>query len=140
MMLFRRLQMPRGNDRGVAAVEFALLLPILLLLTLGAIDWGYFLYVKQRVVNAAREGARAGTLVDPATKEEDPLQVAKFAAEAYLKGVGLTETAVVTTAFASPGSGQAIQVDISYPAGSLSGYLANFVPASATGISVMRWQ
>jgi Flp pilus assembly protein TadG len=138
-MMFRRLKMLRSKDRGVAAVEFALLLPILLLLTLGAIDWGYFFYVKQRIVNAAREGARAGTLVDPSSKI-DPLATAKTAAEAYLERVGLTKTAVVSTEFDYPGGGQAIRVDISYPAGSLSGYLANFVPASATGISVMRWQ
>jgi Flp pilus assembly protein TadG len=138
MRRFSRLKMPRRSDRGVAAVEFALLLPILLVLTLGAIDWGYFLYVKQRVVNAAREGARAGTLVDPSS-DNDPLAAAEAAAGAYLAGVGLTAQGVDAD-FDYPGGTKAVKVTITYPAGSLSGYLSSFVPANATGVSVMRWE
>jgi hypothetical protein len=52
----------RDSRRGAVAVEFALVLPILLLLVLGGIDWGYFFFAGQIVANAAREGARAGSL------------------------------------------------------------------------------
>jgi Flp pilus assembly protein TadG len=48
------------NNRGVAAVEFAICLPILLLLVLGSIEFGLMFYNKQVITNASREGVRAG--------------------------------------------------------------------------------
>ena len=52
----------RQRDRGAVAVEFALVLPLFLLLVLGGIDWGYYFFASQVVANAAREGARAAAL------------------------------------------------------------------------------
>jgi hypothetical protein len=52
-----------SRERGAVVVEFALVMPLLLLLVLGGIDWGYFFFVGQVAANAAREGARAGSLV-----------------------------------------------------------------------------
>jgi hypothetical protein len=51
------------RQRGAVAVEFALVLPLLLLLVLGGIDWGYYFFVGEIAANAAREGARAAALV-----------------------------------------------------------------------------
>jgi Flp pilus assembly protein TadG len=45
--------------RGVSVLEMALVLPILLMLSFGAVDYGYFLYVKNTVQGAAQAGARA---------------------------------------------------------------------------------
>ncbi|MBN2358950.1 MAG: pilus assembly protein, partial [Deltaproteobacteria bacterium] len=52
----------RADTRGAAAVEFAIVLPLLLLLVLGGLDWGYYFFIAQVTTNAAREGARAGSL------------------------------------------------------------------------------
>jgi Flp pilus assembly protein TadG len=49
------------SERGAIAVEFALLLPVLLLLVFGILDFGHAWYMKQIVTNASREGARYGT-------------------------------------------------------------------------------
>ena len=46
------------NDDGVAAVEFALILPVLLLLVLGIINFGYLFGQKLALNQAVREGAR----------------------------------------------------------------------------------
>jgi Flp pilus assembly protein TadG len=43
--------------RGAAAVEFGLLLPLLMLILLGAIDFGRFAHAHIGVTNAARAGA-----------------------------------------------------------------------------------
>ena len=48
------------NHRGASAVEFALVLPILMLLFFGIVDFGLLIYDKQVITNATREGARAG--------------------------------------------------------------------------------
>jgi len=53
--------LPRQSrrERGAAAVEMALVLPLLLLIVGGIIDFGRFFYTQNIVVNAAREGARS---------------------------------------------------------------------------------
>lgn len=52
--------MLRKNQKGAALLEFALVLPILLLLVFGIIEFGLLFYNKQVITNASREGARAG--------------------------------------------------------------------------------
>ena len=48
------------NNRGVAAVELAIFLPILTLLVFGSIEFGLLFYNQQVITNASREGVRAG--------------------------------------------------------------------------------
>ena len=48
------------NNRGVAAVELAFCLPILIVLVFGSIEVGLLFYNEQVITNASREGARAG--------------------------------------------------------------------------------
>lgn len=53
------------SDRGAAAVEFALIFPLLLLLLLGIIDFGRALNAQITLTQAAREGARLEALDQP---------------------------------------------------------------------------
>ena len=48
------------NQKGAAAVEFAIVLPLLVSLVFGIIDFGLLLNNKQVITNASREGARTG--------------------------------------------------------------------------------
>lgn len=48
------------NDRGQALVEFALILPILLILIMGIVQFGLVLNAYITIENASREGARRG--------------------------------------------------------------------------------
>lgn len=48
--------------RGQSLVELALTLPLLILLLYGLAEFGFLLYAHVQVTNAAREGARAGSL------------------------------------------------------------------------------
>lgn len=52
----------RTDDRGAAAVEFALVLPLLLVLLFGVIDFGRLLNAQIMLTEAAREGARAAAM------------------------------------------------------------------------------
>jgi Flp pilus assembly protein TadG len=60
----------RTHTEGVAAVEFAIILPVLMLLILGGMDVGHMLYIDHLITNASREGARdavkyTNSAVDP---------------------------------------------------------------------------
>jgi hypothetical protein len=59
----------RRSERGAAAVEMALVLPVLLFLVFGIIDFGRMLNAQITLTEAAREGARATALgQDPASR------------------------------------------------------------------------
>ncbi len=113
-------------ERGAAAVEFALVLPPLLLLVLGTIDWGYYFYVREVVTNAAREGARAGSINHSDGHTE---------ANTYLNAVSLDPMAV-----SCAGGANASCVQIDYPTGSITGFLAGVMPANASARATMRWE
>ena len=53
---------PGRRQRGAAAVEFALIAPILFVLVFGIIDFGLYINANAVVTNATREGARAASL------------------------------------------------------------------------------
>ena len=66
-MAWRRIaHRARGRGRthlaggGQYLVEFALVIPVFLLLLSGMIDFGSGLFANQTIINAAREGARVG--------------------------------------------------------------------------------
>ena len=60
------------SQRGVALVETALTLPLVLLITIGAVEFGRAYQTWQVLTNAAREGARVAVLpgVEDADVEE----------------------------------------------------------------------
>ncbi len=58
----RRHAATHPRDRGAAAVEFALLLPVLLLVIFGIVDFGRALNAQITLTQAAREGARLAAL------------------------------------------------------------------------------
>ena len=53
------------NKRGQALIEFAFILPFLLVIVGGIVDFGLAFFIGQVIQNAAREGARAGAVVRP---------------------------------------------------------------------------
>lgn len=62
-MLQRWLKRLRRED-GAAVVEFALVLPILMILVFGIVDFARAFYTINSLVSAAREGARYGALLE----------------------------------------------------------------------------
>jgi Flp pilus assembly protein TadG len=90
------------KPRGAAAVEFALVLPFLLTMVLGAIDWGWYFCVREVAINAAREGARTASLLGNTTANG----VAR--ANAYLASAGLCADG----ASAGAGAGGNVRVDV----------------------------
>lgn len=59
----------RHSEGGASAVEFALILPVLLLLIFGIIDYGLFFFDSIGMRQGAREAARAGVVLRVDTGE-----------------------------------------------------------------------
>jgi Flp pilus assembly protein TadG len=57
--LTRRRRLIRRGESGAAAVEFALVVGLFVFILYGLISFGMILATKQRITNAAAEGARA---------------------------------------------------------------------------------
>ncbi len=61
----------RDRSRGQALVEFAIILPIFLLVLMGILDLGRAVYYSSTLSNAAREGARLGIVDQTCTHITD---------------------------------------------------------------------
>jgi len=66
-----RMRALRADVRGQALLEFALILPILLMLVLGIIEFGRIWNINQMVSDTTREGARQAVLADPTITEQE---------------------------------------------------------------------
>jgi Flp pilus assembly protein TadG len=63
-----RVRQLRRDEQGAAVVEFALIIPVFILIVFALVDFGRALWMQNVVVAALREGARAAAVVvDPST-------------------------------------------------------------------------
>jgi Flp pilus assembly protein TadG len=105
----KRLKLQAGSN----LVEFALVLPLLLILVFGIIDFGFALYDKAIITNAAREAARFGIVyADPRPGQTAIENVAKN----YLSGRLVNFQTSLVTVTAAPGvnSGDLVSVQVHY--------------------------
>lgn len=101
------------SERGAELVEFALVLPLLLLLGLGICDFGLLFQRYEVVTNATREGARAGAVGLTQQQIEDVIKE-------YLEAGGLKATPDVEVTFPTIGANpplNAVRVTVKYPNG-----------------------
>lgn len=110
---------PRGAD-GAAAVEFALVAPLLILLVFGILSYGYLLSFRQAMSQGAAEGARAGAVWASAyapTQDADRLQAAHEGVDEALSsyGVGCGSGATCRIRMEQCGSGTCLVVTVTYP-------------------------
>lgn len=71
-----RIRGDRGRSRGQALVEFALVFPLFILLLFGLVDLGRLAYINNAISEAAREGARWGTVQGRSISASDRTNVA----------------------------------------------------------------
>lgn len=107
------------RQKGVAMIEFALVLPLLLLLIFGSIDFGILLYNKAVLTNASREGARAGVVYVESRTEAAENAVIDSTITAYCQNnlitFGTANAPVVTKSRPSGrDSGDPLTVAVSY--------------------------
>ena len=61
----------RRGESGAAALEFAILLPLLLMMIYGIVVYSYMFIVQEAITFAAQEAAEAAVKVDPAQDPAD---------------------------------------------------------------------
>ena len=105
----------RKGRRGAAAVEFAVVLPVFVILVFGMIEYGRMVMVQQVITNASREGARKAVL-DGATTSSVQTAVTSYLTSAKVSG-GSTAVSPNPTGAAS---GDPITVTVSIPFSAVS--------------------
>jgi Flp pilus assembly protein TadG len=116
MYRLRRLR----DERGSELIELALVLPILLLIVAGIIDFGFLFERYEVVTNAAREGARIGVLPGY-TAADIQSRVTDYLNAGGLSGAAATITPTYTTDTLSTGlTVNVVQVTVAYPSQFLS--------------------
>ena len=66
----------KAGQSGQALVEFAIIVPLLLMLLMGLMEWGFLLWSQTMFVNAVRDGSRSAVVVrewntNTVSKQED---------------------------------------------------------------------
>jgi hypothetical protein len=119
-----RIQHAKLRYRGTAVVEAALVFPLLLLLTMGAIEYGWLFLKAQHITNAARQGARLAIRPDVETGEVLTL-IDHLMAEGGLADSGYVVTPVD---FAAVPVGDPLKVEIKVPSAGIVIIHASFLP------------
>lgn len=94
------------RQRGQSLVEFALIVPVLLLLFMSVFDFGRAIYAFNSVSNAAREGARVA-IVDQTVVSGVPRAATEAANQATALGLDASDTDDVDVQYLTPDLGSA---------------------------------
>ena len=124
------------DERGASAVEFGMILPVLLVLVLGIVEFGHAFQVQGTLSAAAREGARRMALQNDAAEARDVVREA-----AGSLSPAITDEQISIDPASCPvaaGTDTDVVVTIEYPMPFLTGFFGASVDISGRG--VMRCQ
>ena len=107
------------SERGQTAVEFALVIPVMLLFLLGIFQIGQTYFNKEALQTSARDGARAGAIHTGATVAQIKAYV-DAAVRANAVGLDTSTAKLVVTTSCTPlpeacNQGDTIYVTVTYP-------------------------
>lgn len=86
-----------SNDRGATVVEFALVLPLLLVLIIALIDFGRIGFIEVSITSASREGARLSSFYPAGTtNNQDIINLVEAAAPGAAAVAQLDSNAALT--------------------------------------------
>ncbi len=126
MYLINQLR-PRGHsERGATIVEAAIILPVLLALVLGIVEFGLVYGKYHDLTNAAREGARFGVAPCPLT-----LSIASVCTAGQLPSVAQVQARTQQFLSIVNVQGATVSVDPAYGRG-----LVNNIPLTYTRVQV----
>lgn len=132
------------KKNGIASVELAIVLPLLLIFIFGVIEFSLLLYDKAVITNASREGARAGIVQAPARLTDAEIRaIVNNYCQNYLITFGADKSITTTITREGSGFGDDLTVTVTYKYGfmvlpKLITSLINPINLSAT--TVMRME
>jgi len=135
------------SERGAELVEFALVLPVLLLVVLGIVDFGFLFQRMQVMTNAAREGARIAVLQGYASADVEArakafVQTGGVPITGTNPAVNVTNVTIPTGAGGPTMSGKRVVVTYTHQylfIGPIAGWFGgSFTSAPVRGIAIMR--
>ncbi|MGJ7919801.1 TadE/TadG family type IV pilus assembly protein [Neobacillus sp. LXY-4] len=121
------------SEKGQSLVEFALVLPLLLLLLFGIVDFGRVFHAYLTIDHAGREAARVASIGKPDT-------IIKSTAVNYGVSINLkTDQVTVNPNETARSSGDEVEIKIVYPINFLTPIIGDIVgPLTLTDKTVMR--
>jgi hypothetical protein len=128
----RKLSLPA--DHGQNLVEFALALPLLLLVFLGIMEFGLIVLSYNTIANAAREGARTG-IIHPANESGNCVAPAGVIGTAVCRMVSGLDSSTIS--YQATRGGQSIQVQVSYPYRPITGPIIAVLGVGAINLTTV---
>lgn len=135
------------SERGAELIEFALVLPVLLLIVLGIVDFGFLFQRMQVMTNAAREGARMAVLAgyantDVEARARNFVQTGGVPTTATNPAVEVTNVTITTGAGGPTMAGKRVEVTYTHDylfIGPIAGWFGgSFTSVPVTGVAIMR--
>ena len=116
-MRTRHMRWSRKADAGQALVEFALILPVMLLIMVGILEFARAWNLHQALTDATREGARRAAVADTKMDSQDSVKAAVWrglSQAGYDPGAaGASYSVTINGAWKD--TGQNINVDVRFP-------------------------
>ena len=120
------------TERGATAVEFALIVPLLIVLVLGIVEFGHAFQVQGTLSAAAREGVRLMALQNDPAAARAAVRNAATSLEP-----GITDAQIVISPVSCPvlnGGSTSVRLTITYPMPYLTGFFGTGLNLTGTGV------
>jgi Flp pilus assembly protein TadG len=125
------------DERGASAVEFAFIVPLLILLVLGIAEFGHAFQVQGTLSAAAREGVRAMALQNDPVKAKDAVRQAASSLDPDITNDQIKIKIENSTAQTCPTTGAgntSVRLTITYPMPFLTDFFGGGVTLTGTGV------
>ena len=135
------------SERGAELIEFALVFPLLLLIVLGIVDFGFLFQRMEVITNAAREGARIAVLpgygvADVQARVTNYVQTGGVPTTATNPVVSVTDVSIPTGAGGPNLTGKRVQVTYTHSylfIGPVAGWFGgSFTTVPVGAVAIMR--
>ncbi len=123
------------DERGASAVEFAFIVPLLIVLVLGIAEFGHAFQVQGTLSAAAREGVRAMALRNDPADARDVVQNAAASLNPGITDAQITITVLPGESCPPTGAGDtAVRLTIDYRMPFLTGFFGASIGLTGTGV------
>jgi len=120
------------DEHGAGAVEFAFIVPLLLMLVIGIAEFGHAFQVQGTLSAAAREGARVMALQNDPAAARTAVRDAAPTLDPAITNAQITVTPAACPATSTPPAN--VRVTIAYPMPFLTGFFGADIDLTGTGV------